>query len=315
MQQQRDRVSVVMPAFNAAATITEAIHSVLTQTYQNLELVVCDDASTDNTVAIVRSFADERIRLLQNTSNQGEGITRDRAIANASGNWIAVLDADDAWYPERLARLVAAANGDPQIMVFDDILECFHTKRGLVPWRRMRGNHAFGSQSSEIDVNAADWARSKRLLIKPLIPTTALKNLQVYHTARRYAEDTEFFMKLVAGGMKLRYVPEPYYLYRKTPGSASALQSRHIHMQHVLEDAIALFDDAPDVKVALRQRLTYERHLEIYFQFLRAARSRHIIKAAEFALSHPAIFLELITRTMRELPYHLRRYRIVREDS
>src|SRR5262245_31623849 len=102
------RVSVIVPAYNAAATIERTISSVRNQTYANLEVLVVDDGSTDETAAIIQRFAnvDRRVRLLQK-SNGGLVSARNHGIAHASGEFIAPIDADNLWHPEKLVKRVA----------------------------------------------------------------------------------------------------------------------------------------------------------------------------------------------------------------
>lgn len=95
-------VSVIMPNYNGAKYIKETIESVLAQTYQNWELIIVDDCSTDNSVEIIESFDDKRIRLLHNEENSGAAISRNRAIDAANGRWIAFLDSDDLWIEDKL---------------------------------------------------------------------------------------------------------------------------------------------------------------------------------------------------------------------
>jgi glycosyltransferase involved in cell wall biosynthesis len=97
-------VSVIMPAYNSADFIAESIQSVLYQFHSNWELLIIDDASEDNTVEIIEKFAsaDPRIQLFQNKINQGTGISRNIGIKAAQGSFIAFLDADDLWLPEKL---------------------------------------------------------------------------------------------------------------------------------------------------------------------------------------------------------------------
>ena len=97
-------VSVIMPAYNSAPFIEEAITSVINQSYDNWELLVIDDASTDGTVLIINSQAarDPRIILLKNPINKGPGYSRNLGIENAKGTFIAFLDADDMWLPHKL---------------------------------------------------------------------------------------------------------------------------------------------------------------------------------------------------------------------
>ena len=97
------KVSIITPCHNGAKTIGEAIKSVLGQSYANWEMIIVDDCSTDDSVSVVKAFADPRIRLLQNETNPGPGGTRNVGIRAASGRFLAFLDADDAWLPEKLA--------------------------------------------------------------------------------------------------------------------------------------------------------------------------------------------------------------------
>ncbi|MGH8274437.1 MAG: glycosyltransferase family 2 protein [Gammaproteobacteria bacterium] len=296
-------VSVVIPAFNARHTISLAIQSGLSQTV-DVEIVVCDDASEDETASVVEGYSDDRIRLIRNEKNMGEGPARDRAIAEARGEWIALLDADDAWHPRRLEGLLDAAGADTDRMVFDDILECHHNSRALVPWRRMRGNGAYGAHGVGVDVPIAEWARSKRLLIKPLIPAASLRASGVVHSRRRFGEDTEFFLKLLAAGLKLRYLPEAYYYYRISPGSMTASRLRHIQMEEVLEQAIMMFANNEAMVESLRLRLKQEQRNETYSRFMWALKDRDYTEAMRRSLAKPWLIAELFKRTVHELPYH-----------
>ena len=95
-------VSVIMPAYNAEAFIDEAISSVLSQTMEDWELIVIDDCSSDGSYDIARKYSDQRICVLQNDANCGVAKTRNVGIARAKGKYIAFLDSDDVWYPEKL---------------------------------------------------------------------------------------------------------------------------------------------------------------------------------------------------------------------
>lgn len=97
-------VSIIMPSWNTGRFIGESIQSVLNQTYKNWELIIVDDCSTDNTDEIVTSFDDERIRYFRNDKNSGAALTRNKAMREARGEWIAFLDSDDLWMPEKLEK-------------------------------------------------------------------------------------------------------------------------------------------------------------------------------------------------------------------
>lgn len=111
-----DVVSVIMPTFNSENSVERAIRSLVNQSYQNWELLVCDDASTDNTLNIVRlhQASDHRVRLLPSNINQGPGVARNRGIAAATGRYIAFLDSDDEWVPHKLKRQIEVLNIHPR---------------------------------------------------------------------------------------------------------------------------------------------------------------------------------------------------------
>lgn len=103
-------VSIIMPSFNTADYIKDSIESVLNQTYSNWELIIVDDCSTDNTEKIVNSFADSRVVFLKNESNMGAAISRNKALRYAKGQWVAFLDSDDLWMPEKLEKQINFMN-------------------------------------------------------------------------------------------------------------------------------------------------------------------------------------------------------------
>ncbi len=106
MSNNKALVSIVMPAYNCEKYVVEAINSILAQTYRNWELLVLDDGSKDNTLQIIEEFSqkDSRIKALPNGKNIGVSATRNRGIELASGEWIAFLDSDDMWKPEKLEK-------------------------------------------------------------------------------------------------------------------------------------------------------------------------------------------------------------------
>ena len=103
---KKDLVSVIMPSYNTARFIGETIESVLSQTYTDWELLIVDDCSTDDTDTVVASFSDPRIRYLKNEKNSGAAVSRNWALREAEGEWIAFLDSDDLWYPEKLEKQI-----------------------------------------------------------------------------------------------------------------------------------------------------------------------------------------------------------------
>lgn len=100
-------VSIIMPSWNTGRFIGESIQSVINQTYTAWELLIVDDCSTDNTDEVVASFKDDRIKYFHNEKNSGAALTRNKAMREAQGEWIAFLDSDDLWTPDKLKKQVA----------------------------------------------------------------------------------------------------------------------------------------------------------------------------------------------------------------
>jgi glycosyltransferase involved in cell wall biosynthesis len=111
MNKYHGLVSIITPSYNTAKFIVKTIQSVVLQTYPFWEMIIVDDCSTDNTLEIVRNYIDnyheKRIKLLVNKNNCGAAISRNKALRESKGNWIAFLDSDDLWKPEKLASQIS----------------------------------------------------------------------------------------------------------------------------------------------------------------------------------------------------------------
>lgn len=110
---QAPLVSVVLPTFNRAGTLPRAIRSVLGQTLENLELIVVDDGSTDETQSYLRTVEDPRLRVVMQPANAGAAAARNAGIAATRADWIAFQDSDDEWLAEKLERQMAALRQAP----------------------------------------------------------------------------------------------------------------------------------------------------------------------------------------------------------
>lgn len=134
-----DLISVIIPSYNRERSLERAVRGVLGQSYQNLELIIVDDCSTDSSCEIVEGIDDPRVRLIRHEKNQGAGAARDTGIHAAKSDLIAFQDSDDNWFPEKL---------DVQMRHFcdlsDDYVAVFHTK--IIYGRSIdaKGNKSYG---------------------------------------------------------------------------------------------------------------------------------------------------------------------------
>lgn len=121
-----DLVSIVMPSYNTADYIAESIKSVQAQTYSNWELIIVDDCSTDDSMDVIKAFKEPRIRLLQNEKNSGAAISRNYALREAKGKWIAFLDSDDIWLPDKLEKQIRFMEDNNYSFSFTDYRICLN---------------------------------------------------------------------------------------------------------------------------------------------------------------------------------------------
>lgn len=276
------KVSVIIPAYNTARYIQQAIDSVLTQTEQKLEVIVVDDASTDNTVEVVKKFSDDRIKLLVNESNSGDGYSRNQALRVATGEWIALLDSDD-WYASsiRLERLLEVAETEKADVVADDIYLIHDGEQQ--PFSTLFSVGEQFDKPKEIDAIAVIESNAKPArysphygLTKPLIKRSFLTYNHIeYHEKLPVVADLHFYMKCLSNGARFIIVPEAYYFYRCTRQGSIVNQSNRLQQleplrqlaldllqQEPVREDRALLDSISQFLTIIEQTLNYHRAVQ-----------------------------------------------------
>jgi succinoglycan biosynthesis protein ExoO len=221
-------VSVIMPAWKAAAFIERAIASALASTGVTIEVVVVDDASPDTTFDVLRrlSAQDKRVVADQLPQNSGPAAARNRAIELSHGRYIAILDADDAMTPSRLASLVALADASSTDIVVDNMIEVDEAGR-VIGDKPFLKSAAF---ATDRDIDLATWVRFNQPMkqndcigyLKPLIRRSTLDRTGVrYDPALRNSEDYYLVAHLLAEDARMIYTAEPGYHYQRSAGSTS----------------------------------------------------------------------------------------------
>jgi succinoglycan biosynthesis protein ExoO len=217
-------VSVVIPAYNAASFIGRAIDSVLAQTVPPLEILVVDDCSTDDTRAVLQARAHGLIRILETPRNGGPSVARNLGFAAARGEFIAVLDADDAYAPSRLQQLAAFAAETGADMVADD-LAYYDAVAGIVTGSGSGGAAVPARAVSLVDYlqhNLADGSGLDWGLLKPMFRRRSLLTFGVgYDPVLKHGEDFKLVVDLLLAGATFRILPAPLYLYTQREGAVS----------------------------------------------------------------------------------------------
>jgi hypothetical protein len=232
-------VSVIIPAYNSAATIVRALDSVRTQTGVGAEVIVIDDASTDQTMEVVKAAIrpGENIRLITMPKNGGASAARNAGIKEAQGHYLAFLDADDVWLPGKLSKQVAAIEADPEVT----LVSC-NSQMTSVTGAVLKEGHVNRPPVAGKDA----W---KTLLIYNFLPTPTIltrtklvRELGGFDEALAVGEDLDLWIKLAIRG-KVAVLPEiliNYYdmnnsLMKRHGGQAGTIVvpmlERHIHEQ------------------------------------------------------------------------------------
>jgi glycosyltransferase involved in cell wall biosynthesis len=294
-------VSVVMANHNGAAHIAAAVRSVLRQTLAALELILSDDCSSDESVALARGAAggDPRLIVLESNAKGGPAAARNRALQAARGKWIAIVDSDDFIHPERLERLVAAAEADKADIVADDMVT-FYDNQALPPHAHLKG--ALARRPSWIAASA--YVRTNHLFgrgaslgyLKPVLRRIGRDGEPArYDESLNIAEDFDLVMRLLLSGARMRTYPELGYFYRKHAGSIShRLKAADIDAMIKAHDRLSQGHDIPaELGEALHARRASLLTARAFGDFVGAVKARDFGAALTIALKRPSALLLL----------------------
>lgn len=306
-------ISVILPAYNAAPFLERAVASVTTQTFRDWELIIVDDASTDDTAAIARNLTenDKRIHLLQLKTNGGPSVARNAGIKASKAPWIAILDADDVIMPSRLAQLYALALSNRYDMVADN-LHLFDAgarvmARTLIPqngtpiinWTlEYFAKHDLPNSGSYLG-----WL--KPMFNKQFLISHGLR----YRPQYRYGEDFLLYAEILALGGRAAIARHPGYIYTTRIGEVSrtsAGNSRtHASSEQLVKASLFLelnYKDriSPATLKALAFRRCQNALAPAFADFKNNLFSRPY-KSAYLLITHPQMIWHIL-RVARRLP-------------
>lgn len=212
--------SVVIPAFNAQATIPSAVASVLAQTRSDLEVIVVDDGSTDQTAAGVERLGDPRVRLISQ-ANLGVSAARNAGIAAARGRYVAFLDSDDLWLPRylELAARALESVGRPGFAYTDAY--AFDPLTGKVGRRGILGRPPPVPPPADPNEFLLELLERNFVHVSTAIPRAVLEAVGGFDAAATPAEDYGLWLRIAANGYRAAWIPGKHALYRIHPEQAS----------------------------------------------------------------------------------------------
>ncbi|KYC39250.1 glycosyl transferase family A [Scytonema hofmannii PCC 7110] len=206
-------VSVIVPAYNAERTILQTVLSIQKQSLSDLEIIIINDGSTDKTVELLNTVQDPRLKIF-NYENGGLPVARNRGISHATGEYVAFIDADDLWTPDKLESQLAALEKHPDAGVayswtrfMDEKAETYHLSTPIY-------------FEGDVYANLLVWnfiASGSN----PLVRREAIKDVGEFDATLRSAEDWDYWLRL-ARRWHFAVVPKAQVLYRKSSGAMSS---------------------------------------------------------------------------------------------
>lgn len=308
------KASIIVPVYNAEATIAAAIASLQAQTMRDWEAIIVDDASTDATPEVLRriSFGDPRIRIVRNVVNLGPAGSRNVGLGMARGDWVALLDADDHFHNARLTTLLSLGEQADADMVADNLVlynetdastqvlfdrSKFPTAR-FMPFQEFVESCYFGNGSPQ---------RSGYVFMHPIVRRAFLERYKLsYEPLARNGEDFLFYLDCLTAGARWLVTPEAMYSYRIQDGSMTdVVRNRDRAMMiRKLRELILRPDIAPHAPLVD----ALERHMQLvaythYSYAVKHALTKGQIRNLFIAmLIHPSAVLPALRELRRRTP-------------
>ena len=302
------RVSIVIPAFKAAAFLEVAVRSVLAQTEQDFELFIVDDGSPDNTRAVIARLADtdRRIRPIYLDQNQGNCYALNRGTDAARGRWVAMLDSDDWYAPDRLRRLLDAGEAEDVDMVADNQY-MFDGKAGQTV------GTAFPSDGRSRRIGLTEYLQATNPtapfdfgMLKPVFRTDFIRDRRIeYREYARHGADYLILLDFFISGGSCLLLDEPLYYYLQPFGQISRQWAQDGRKRYPFEHVKALNDRIvaelrtilpPPQLAVLQQRGQRIEALARFHQFGEHVRAGKPMAAIKAAATAPSEFWTLAAR-------------------
>ncbi len=225
------KVSVLIPVYNAAPFLEASINSVLQQTYRDFELVLLNDASTDNSEWIVQNFSDPRIRYYKNETNLGISASRNKLMDLAKGEYLAVMDNDDISLPERFAKEIAFLDEHPDVTIVGSWGKLFNAlpAENFVTWIKKAVVNMGWIWCQPENVTMEETLRGNTCMHSSMMIRKAdfVKHNIRYNPQYTPAEDYDLLRQVLANGLQICNLPEVLFLYH-LHGNNFSLQKKQM---------------------------------------------------------------------------------------
>ncbi len=238
------KLTVIIPAYNCAGYIEETLASVFNQTRKPYEILVVNDGSTDNTADVVSKYP--AVRLI-NKTNQGPSETRNRGIQESSGNWIAFLDSDDMWHPEKIEKVEQYIAANPQT---DMISTAFYIGNEE-SWKKITPRRLYNPRDSFfIQLYRRSFIATSSVVIKKEI----LMKTGGFDTELLVAEDLDLYLRVALANANFHYFQE-HLLYYRSHGES--ITSNPLNAHRDIEKVFYKFRHQAGYKLYVKRMLIW----------------------------------------------------------
>jgi succinoglycan biosynthesis protein ExoO len=313
-------VSITIPVYNSASTLERCIRSAMRQTLADIEILIADDGSTDDSATVAEQLAheDPRIRVLRIVPNGGKPAAMNRLIAEARGEWVAVLDADDAYHDERLERLVSAATTHGTDMAADNIVYVDGGADQIVRLAFEASQPTRIVAKADLLSNSDSYGDFDFGILKPVIRRRFLLEHQLtYYEKTRLSEDFYYLMNFFLAGGRGVLTSEPYYYWTMPFGAISRTWTttgsgtwRYDYRPALAanEHFIKTLREAGEMQVVamLEARSRQYRVMIHYLDAQRAAAEGGWLRSLMIIVGHPSTYGLLFNRIVGRVARRLR---------
>lgn len=295
------KVSVIIPAHNTQRYIAKAVESALSQTMTDIEVIVVDDASTDATVEILKQFTDTRLQIFVNQQNLGTGLTRNYGLQKAKGEWIALLDSDDWYAPERLEKLLQIAKNKNADIVADNLLLI---RDGATTPHETQVDISTDKLNQFTQVDTLKFLTTDTCgkfplfsCTKPIIKREFLtQHNLVYDTElARMGDDFRLYLRCLVRGAKFFFTPEAYYFQRLRQGSLTTqsmvgiINDFYLGNQNLLKESY--IQEHPEVVRFLTKDAKVLKERLSYYKVAEPLKKKKWLDALLAMVSNPYFFI------------------------
>lgn len=308
------QVSVIIPAFNASSFIEGTLASATAQSLTDIEIIVIDDCSTDDTRDLVSAAArkDKRIRLIAQERNGGPSVARNIGIDAALGHWIALLDADDAYAPDRLEKMVTVAERHNADLLTDNLLlmpeENPAATRPMIPPSILNAERPLDMREFvRRNIEDPEHPDTNYGFLKPIMRRAFLNEHAIrYDASVRFAEDFALYAQCLRLGAKWWMMPEPLYHYLVRTDSLTHVQTVHdLGKLRALQARLlteATQDGDADLAGLIRRHMTVVDRCYHYRAFTDDLKARQFSPAIRRLLGDPRAAGLIVQESLRQMP-------------